>query len=83
MDAEISQQTPILRSYYQIRDKKRMHIEFAKESSNSKKEPEGSNLNALIVKRMIQNSEGKPPKSLIMEKEVNSLTASPTRENIS
>ena len=37
MDAEISQQTPILRSYYQIRDKKRMLIEFAKESSNSEK----------------------------------------------
>jgi len=50
MDAEISQQTPILRSYYQIRDKKRMHIEFAKESSNSEKKPEGTDLSALITK---------------------------------
>ena len=77
MDAEISQQTPILRSYYQIRDKKRMHIEFAKRSSGSEKESKRTNLYTLVINRMVQNSEGKLPTSLIMEKEADFLTVSP------
>ncbi len=77
MDVEISQQMPISAGYYPIRDQKCMFKEFAKRSSGSEKESKRTNLYTLIINRMVQNSEGKLPTSLIMEKEADFLTVSP------